>query len=69
VRFYYQTPEIRVQFRGAASDIDRNDCGTVNQQPYTSVCHSRRHDLLTLRASVDVTMVTGLVAQLADIYL
>ena len=60
--------ELRVQLRSATGDVDRGNRAPL-EESQARVQDFRRHDLGPIRAGVDVAMMAGLVAALADVEL
>ena len=64
-----QVREARVQLERAAGEVDRVDARALSQQLDDARSCGMCHHLGTFRTGVDVAMVAGLIAQLADVNL
>src|SRR5579883_621148 len=65
-RLLDEPAKVRVQFRGAAGDVDNRN-RSARQRGDTKLHRLARHLLAAIGARVDVTVFAGLVAELADV--
>ena len=67
LRFDHQAPEVRVQLRRAAGQVDGRDARTRTEQVEDAGRDGLAHDLGPRRTGLDVAVVARLIAALADV--
>ena len=68
-RVRHEAAEARLQLGCAAGDVDERDRRLPLEQRHDALGDRRGHHLGALRARVDVAVMAGLVAALADVHL